>query len=79
MGAMGSAVAVQSADVALMGTDLRRLPEMIRLARATRAVINQNVLFAIGSSLAVMPLAGLGWISPVVGAWSRTSARSSSS
>ncbi len=68
MGAMGSDVAVQSADVALMGTDLRRLPQMIRLARATRAVINQNVLFAIGSSLAVMTLAGLGWISPVVGA-----------
>jgi Cd2+/Zn2+-exporting ATPase/Cu+-exporting ATPase len=68
MGAMGSDVAVQSADVALMGTDLRHLPQMIRLARATRGVVNQNVLFAIGSSLAVMTLAGLGMISPVAGA-----------
>jgi hypothetical protein len=31
-------------------------------------VVNQNVLFAIGSSLAVMTLAGLGMISPVAGA-----------
>jgi Cd2+/Zn2+-exporting ATPase/Cu+-exporting ATPase len=68
MGAMGSDVAVQSADVALMGTDLRHLPQMIRLARETRAVVNQNVVFAIGSSLAIMTLAGLGLISPVVGA-----------
>jgi Cd2+/Zn2+-exporting ATPase/Cu+-exporting ATPase len=68
MGAMGSDVAVKSADVALMGTDLGRLPQMIRLARETRAVINQNVLFAIGGSLAVMTLAGLGLIRPVVGA-----------
>jgi P-type E1-E2 ATPase len=68
MGAMGSDVAVQSADVALMGTDLRHLPQMIRLAQQTRAVVNQNVLFAIGSSLAIMTVAGLGLISPVVGA-----------
>ena len=68
MGAMGSDVAVQSADVALMGTDLGRLPQMIRLAQQTRAVVNQNVLFAIGSSLAVMTVAGLGLISPVMGA-----------
>jgi heavy metal translocating P-type ATPase len=68
MGAMGSDVAVHSADVALMGTDLRHLPQMLRLARATRAVINQNVLFAIGSSVAVMTLAGLGMIGPVAGA-----------
>jgi Cd2+/Zn2+-exporting ATPase/Cu+-exporting ATPase len=68
MGAMGSDVAVQSADVALMGTDLCHLPQIIRLARATRTVVNQNVLFAIGSSLAVMALAGLGMVSPVVGA-----------
>jgi two-component system sensor histidine kinase KdpD len=68
MGAMGSDVAVQSADVALMGTDLGRLPQAMRLAQQTRAVVNQNVLFAIGGSLAIMTLAGLGLISPVVGA-----------
>jgi Zn2+/Cd2+-exporting ATPase len=68
MGAMGSDVAVQSADVALMGTDLGHLSQMLRLAQRTRAVVTQNVLFAIGSSVTVMTLAGLGLISPVVGA-----------
>jgi Zn2+/Cd2+-exporting ATPase len=68
MGAMGSDVAVNSADVALMGQDLARLPQMIRLAQRTRTVVTQNVLFAIGSSLAVMTLAGLGLVGPVLGA-----------
>jgi Cd2+/Zn2+-exporting ATPase/Cu+-exporting ATPase len=68
MGALGSAVAVQSADVALMGSDLRKLPQMVRLARETRGIVDQNVLFAIGSSLAIMAVAGLGLITPVLGA-----------
>jgi Zn2+/Cd2+-exporting ATPase len=68
MGAMGSDVAVKSADVALMGTDLARLPQMIRLAQETRQVINQNVLLAIGISLLIMLAAGLGLIGPLAGA-----------
>ena len=68
MGAMGLDLAVRSADVALMGNDLACLPQMVRLAKRTRAVITQNVLFAFGSSLVVMAAAGLGLITPVVGA-----------
>lgn len=68
MGAMGSDVAVSSADIALMGTDLGRLPLTVRLARRTRATINENALLALGGSLAIMVLAGLGVISPVAGA-----------
>jgi Cd2+/Zn2+-exporting ATPase/Cu+-exporting ATPase len=68
MGAMGSAVAVQSADVALMGTDLGRLPQVVRVARRAAAVVNQNVLLAVGMSLGLVTLAGLGLLSPVAGA-----------
>jgi P-type E1-E2 ATPase len=68
MGAMGSDVAVRSADVALMGTDLRRLPQLVILARRTRAVIGQNAALAIGGSLVVMTLAGLGVLGPLTGA-----------
>jgi P-type E1-E2 ATPase len=68
MGAMGSDIAVKSADVALMGTDLGHLSQMMRLARQTHAILTQNVLLAIGGSLVIMVLAGLGLISPVVGA-----------
>jgi Cd2+/Zn2+-exporting ATPase/Cu+-exporting ATPase len=68
MGAMGSDVAVNSADVALMGNDLGRLPLVMRLAGRTRATITQNVLFAAASSLVIGTLAGLGVIGPVMGA-----------
>jgi Zn2+/Cd2+-exporting ATPase len=50
MGAMGSDVAVSSADIALMGTDLGRLPLRVRLARRTRTTINENAALALGGS-----------------------------
>ena len=37
MGAAGSEVAIQSATIALMNNDLRRLPFLVRLSRQTRA------------------------------------------
>jgi Zn2+/Cd2+-exporting ATPase len=53
MGVAGSDVALETADVALLSDDLRRLPEALRLARATRAVIRQNLAFAL-TVMAVM-------------------------
>ena len=47
MGAAGSDVAINSASIALMSNDLRRLPFLVLLSRKTRAVINQNMLFGI--------------------------------
>lgn len=49
MGAAGSAVAVETADVALMSDDLRKLPHAIRLARRTAANLRQNVAFAVAT------------------------------
>ncbi len=43
MGAAGTDVAIEAADVALMGDDLGRLPYAIRLARRTLAIIRQNI------------------------------------
>ena len=48
MGAIGSDVAVQSASIALMNNDLRRIPFFIGLSRRTRMLMNQNL--AIGLS-----------------------------
>lgn len=45
MGAIGSDVAVNSASVALMNNDLRRVPFLIGLSRKTRTIINMNLLF----------------------------------
>jgi len=47
MGAAGSDVAINSASIALMSDDLKRLPFLVRLSRKTRRVINQNLVFGI--------------------------------
>jgi len=47
MGAAGSDVAINSASIALMNNDLRRLPFLIKLSKKTSRVINQNLAFGI--------------------------------
>ena len=47
MGAAGSAVAVETADIALMGDNLLKLPEAIRLAKRTVNVMRQNIALAL--------------------------------
>ncbi len=60
MGAMGTDVAIETADVALMGDDLRHLPDTYAHARRAGAIMRQNLLLS-GSILAVLvPLAAAG-------------------
>ncbi|AZS50829.1 cation-transporting P-type ATPase [Entomomonas moraniae] len=47
MGAIGTDSAIETADVALMDDDLRKLPQFIRLSKATRQLLIQNISFAI--------------------------------
>jgi Cd2+/Zn2+-exporting ATPase len=47
MGAAGSDVAINSASIALMSDDLKRLPFLVRLSRKTRGIINWNLCFGI--------------------------------
>jgi Cd2+/Zn2+-exporting ATPase len=68
MGAAGSEVAIHSATIALMNSDLRRLPFLVRLSRQTRSVINQNFLLGILFVIGGLVLAGFGYISPIVAA-----------
>jgi len=48
MGAAGSDVAINSASIALMNNDLRRIPFLVEMSRNTRKVISQNLAFGIG-------------------------------
>lgn len=48
MGAAGSDTAIETADVALMDDDLRKIPAFIRLSRATAHVLTQNITLALG-------------------------------
>jgi heavy metal translocating P-type ATPase len=69
MGAMGSDIAVQSADIALMGNELKKIPFMIQLSRAAKTVIYQNIVIASLSSITMLILASLGIITPLAGAF----------
>jgi P-type E1-E2 ATPase len=51
MGAAGSEVALQAADVALLAEDMGRLAAAHRLSKHTASVIRQNLIFAIGAML----------------------------
>ncbi|HIG80464.1 MAG TPA: cation-translocating P-type ATPase [Verrucomicrobiales bacterium] len=68
MGAAGSDVAIQSATIALMNNDLRRLPFLVHLSRMTRNVINQNFFFGILFVIIGLVLATLNYITPVLAA-----------
>ncbi|WP_443111548.1 heavy metal translocating P-type ATPase [Burkholderia sp. FERM BP-3421] len=62
MGAMGTDTAIETADVALMDDDLRKIPAFVRLSRATHRVLVQNIGFALLVKLVFLGLtiAGLG-------------------
>ncbi len=62
MGSAGTAVALETADVALMGDDLRRLPFAVGLSRASRAIIQQNLLISLGIILLLILTSVLGWL-----------------
>jgi len=60
MGAMGSDVAIETADVALMGEDLRHLPHTLTHARRARSIMLQNVGLSLGLIAILIPLAAFG-------------------
>lgn len=60
MGAIGSDTAIETADIALMKDDLRRVAETIVLGRRTLSIIRFNVLFALGIKAVVLGFAFLG-------------------
>ena len=67
MGAIGSDLAIQSADVALMNDNLAHIPTMIVLARKTRSTIYQNIALSLGISFLMIVLSSLGLISALMG------------
>jgi len=68
MGAAGTAVAVETSDIAFLSDDLTKMPEIIALSRRTVRVIRQNIAFSVALNLLSVLAAGLGWISPIGGA-----------
>ena len=48
MAAAGTDTAIETADVALMDDDLRKIPAFIRLSQQTAAILKQNIVLALG-------------------------------
>lgn len=60
MGAAGTDTAIETADVALMDDDLRRLPDFVNLSRKTSSILIQNITVAIGFKVVFFVLALFG-------------------
>ncbi|MCL6519053.1 MAG: cadmium-translocating P-type ATPase [Armatimonadetes bacterium] len=62
MGAAGSPIALETADIALMSDDLSRLPFAMRLSRRTLATIKENIAFSLLIIVVLVCTALLGWL-----------------
>ena len=60
MGAMGSDVAIEAADVVLMDDKPSNIARAIRVARKTMGIVWQNIVFALAVKLLILVLAALG-------------------
>jgi len=61
MGAAGTGTAIETADVALMDDDLRKLPRFVRLSRRTHALLVQNIVLALGIKAVFLVLTLMGF------------------
>jgi len=68
MGAMGTDVAIETADIALMTDELEKIPVVIRLSRKALRVIKENLIFAIVFNTVLVILSAQGWVTMILGA-----------
>ena len=64
--ARASDVAREAADIILLKSDIQAIPEALGLAQATLRTIKQNLFWAFFYNAASVPLAALGFLSPVL-------------
>ncbi|HUJ09731.1 MAG TPA: cation-translocating P-type ATPase [Verrucomicrobiae bacterium] len=69
MGALGSDVAIQTADAALMTEDIGRLPVLLALSRRTLQIIHMNLLAGLVFVVLAIIASSLGWVTPIVAAF----------
>ena len=68
MGGMGSDIAVEAADIALMGDDISKIPYLKRLSRSALRTIKGNIIASMTINFIAVTLSVLGWLNPVTGA-----------
>ena len=68
MGGVGSDIAVDAADIALVNDDIREIPHLLRLAKRMMRTIRLNMTFSMALNFLAIVLAMTGVLNPVVGA-----------
>lgn len=68
MGGVGSDIAIEAADIALVNDEIRELPHLLRLSRKMMTTIRMNLTFSMGLNFVAILLAMTGVLNPVVGA-----------
>ncbi len=68
MGAVGTDVAIETSDIALMTDELEKIPTLIRLSRKALRVIKENIVFALAFNTALVILSAQGWVTMILGA-----------
>jgi len=68
MSAMGNSVAIETADVSLLSSDLKKLPFLVRLSRLTFRLVRANIVLSLCVSLTSVILSSLGILDAVSGA-----------
>ena len=67
IGVAGTDVALETADIVVMGEDLSSLAHAVRLSRRTRRIVRQNLVFAISMMTVLVFAALMGWIGLTIG------------
>lgn len=63
MGALGSDAAIEAADVVLMTDEISKISDCIEIARSTRKIVMQNIIFVLGVKALVLVLGAIGFAS----------------
>ncbi len=64
----GADIAVESADITLVGGDIARVAGGIDLSRRTMTIIRQNLFWALGYNVVAIPVAAAGRLNPMIAA-----------
>lgn len=60
MGSLGSDAAIEAADIVIMDDDIRKISQIIKIARKTITIVKENIVFALAVKLLILVLGALG-------------------
>ena len=62
----GADIAVEAADITLLGGDIARVAATVELSRRTMSIIRQNLFWALGYNVVAIPIAAAGRLNPMI-------------